>query len=81
MKLHGPGDTFTENPGCRHIISDNASTTESATMAVTMIVDTKVVDENGIQGLVVIDEKYREMVKQAQQKKWAEGSARGINTC
>jgi hypothetical protein len=69
MKLHGPGDTFTENPGCRHIISDNASTTESATMAVTMIVDTKVVDENGIQGLVVIDEKYREMVKQAQQKK------------
>jgi quercetin dioxygenase-like cupin family protein len=69
MKLHGPGDTFTENPGCRHVISDNASTKESAMMLVTMIVDTKVVDENGIQGLVVIDEEYREMVEQAQQKK------------
>ena len=71
MKLLGPGETFTEAPGCRHKISDNASTTESATLVATLIVDTKVVEENGIEGLVVIDEEYRAMVADAQGKQKA----------
>jgi hypothetical protein len=68
MTIFGPGETFFENPGCRHRISDNASTTEPATIVATLIVDTKVVDEGGIQGLVVIDEEYREVVAQAMSK-------------
>jgi len=64
MKIFGPGETFTEHPGCRHVISDNASATEPAEIVATMIVDTKVVDDGGIEGLVVIDEEYREAVKQ-----------------
>lgn len=71
MKLLGPGETFTENPSCRHKISDNASTTEPATIVATMIVDTKVVNEVGIEGLVVIDEGYRVMVE-SRQKSLAE---------
>ena len=59
MGIFGPGETFTENPGCRHRISDNASTTSPAVVVATLIVDTKVVDENGVEGLVVIDEEYR----------------------
>lgn len=68
MKIHGPGDSFTENPGCRHVINDNLSTTESATLIATMIVETKVVEEHGIHGLLVIEEKYMKMVIQAQHK-------------
>ena len=68
MQIFGPGETFTENPGCRHKISDNASATEPAIMVATFVVDTKVVDEVGVEGLVVIDEEYKSMVAEAKQK-------------
>jgi quercetin dioxygenase-like cupin family protein len=65
MQIFGPGESFFENPGCRHRISDNASITESATIVATLVIDTKVVDEGGIQALVVTDEEYRDVVKEA----------------
>jgi hypothetical protein len=68
MEILGPGETFTEHPGCRHVISDNASATEPAVIVATLIVDTKVVDEGRIEGLVVIDEEYREAVMQQMMK-------------
>ena len=68
MEVFGPGETFTEHPGCRHVISGNASTTEPAVIVATLIVDTKVVDEGGIQALVVIDEEYREAVMEQMMK-------------
>ncbi|TVY83689.1 hypothetical protein LSUE1_G003809 [Lachnellula suecica] len=68
MEIFGPGQTFTENPGCRHVISDNASTTEPAVIVATLIVDTKVLEEGGMMGLVVIDEEYREAVKEQMMK-------------
>jgi hypothetical protein len=74
MKVFGPGETFTENPGCRHKISDNASATEPAIMVATFVVDTKVVDKVGIEGLVVIDEEYKSMVAEAKQKSSSEAS-------
>jgi len=77
MKLLGPGDTFTEAPGCKHKISDNASTTESATLVATLIVATETVERDGIEGLVVIDEKYREVVAEAQAKAKAAKEAGG----
>jgi quercetin dioxygenase-like cupin family protein len=66
MKVFGPGETFTESPTCRHVISENASATEPASMVATLIIDTEVVDKNGIGGLLVIDEEYRQMVQEAQ---------------
>jgi len=69
--IRRPGDTFTENPGCHLVMSDNASTKKSATM----VVDTKVVDENGIPGLIVIEKEYKEIVNDAPQKKGEEGSS------
>jgi hypothetical protein len=68
MKVFGPGETFTEHPGCHHRISDNASTTETAQIVATLIVDTKVVQRDGVQGLVVIDKEYRAIVQEAQEK-------------
>jgi hypothetical protein len=68
MQIFGPGETFTENPGCRHKISDNASATEPATMIATFVVDTTVVENAGIEGLVIIDEEYRSMAAEAKQK-------------
>jgi hypothetical protein len=64
MTIFGPGESFFEYPGCHHRISDNASTTEEAVLVATLIVDTKVVEEGGVEGLVVIDEEYREAIKQ-----------------
>lgn len=68
MQIFGPGETFTENPGCKHKISDNASATEPATMIATFVVDTEVVEKVGIEGLVVIDEDYKSIVAEAKQK-------------
>ncbi|CZT48210.1 related to cupin domain protein [Rhynchosporium secalis] len=66
MVIHGPGDTFSENPGCRHRINNNASATEPAVVVATLILETEVVEKVGIKGLVVIDEEYRAMVEEAQ---------------
>lgn len=68
MIILGPGESFTESPKCRHIISDNASATEPATMVATFIVDTKVVDALGVNGLVIIDEDYRSLAVERKQK-------------
>jgi quercetin dioxygenase-like cupin family protein len=65
MAIFGPGESFFENPGCHHRISDNASATEPAQIVANLIVDTKVVEEGGVMGLVVIDEEYREAAMQA----------------
>jgi len=76
IKIFGPGETFTENPGCRHSISDNASATEPATMIATLIVDTKTVDELGLDGLTVIDEEYREVAMEAIMRSLAEAGGK-----
>lgn len=65
MTIFGPGESFSEFPGCRHRISDNASTIEPATIVANLIVDSKVVDEGGVEALVVIDEEYREAAMKA----------------
>lgn len=66
MTIKNAGDSFYEAPGCRHVISDNASTTEEASLFVTFILETekldKIIEESGVAGLVVIDEEYREAV-------------------
>jgi quercetin dioxygenase-like cupin family protein len=72
MEIFGPGETFKENPGCRHRISDNASATEPAVLVATLFVDTKVVDEGGVDGLVVIDEEYRSIILEARERYPAE---------
>ncbi len=53
------GGTFFEAPGCHHRVSDNYSTTETAKILATMVVDTEVVEKGGLAALVVIDEEYR----------------------
>ena len=59
MQVFGPGESFFENPGCRHRISDNASKEEEAVIVASLVVDTSVVEENGVDGLVVVDEEWR----------------------
>lgn len=66
MVVHGPGDSFTENPGCRHRINNNMSATEPAVLVATLIIETKVVEQVGIEGLVVIDEEYRAIIQETQ---------------
>jgi hypothetical protein len=53
------GESFFEAPGCHHKVSDNYSTTEQAKILATLVVDHEVVDEGGIEALVVIDDEYR----------------------
>lgn len=69
MVVNGPGDNFTENPGCRHRINDNASATEPATIIANLILETEKLKKIGVAGLVVIDEEYRAMVEEAQSGK------------
>lgn len=65
MAIIGPGEYFTEHPGCKHNISDNASPSEPAVMIATLVIDTKVIEELGPEGLVVIDPEYQELIKRA----------------
>lgn len=58
--LLGPGDSFSEYPGCQHRISDNTSATEPATVIATLVLNTKTV-ELGVEGLTVIDHEYKEI--------------------
>ncbi|KFZ08286.1 hypothetical protein V502_09439 [Pseudogymnoascus sp. VKM F-4520 (FW-2644)] len=68
MELLGPGDSFKEHPGCHHRLSENASATEPATFIATLVVDTKTVEELGVEGLTVIDDEYLEMIAEAQKE-------------
>ncbi|CZT11214.1 related to cupin domain protein [Rhynchosporium agropyri] len=61
MTIFGPGEVFFEGIGCRHRISDNASETEEAKIVATMVLDTKVLEEKGIQGILNVDEEWREI--------------------
>ncbi|OQE18725.1 hypothetical protein PENSTE_c017G06232 [Penicillium steckii] len=59
MKTIETGGTWYEAPGCHHRISDNASKTESAVLMATMVLDTDVLERDGMAALVQIDEEYR----------------------
>lgn len=65
VQIFGPGESFSEYPGCRHRICDNASATEPASFIATLVIDTKTVEELGADGLTVIDEGYKEMIAKA----------------
>lgn len=66
MTIKHMGDSFYEAPGCRHRISDNASATEEASLFVTFVLETEklegILEKEGVMGLVVIDEEWREEV-------------------
>lgn len=40
-------------------MSDNASKTEEAVIIATMVVDSKVFEEGGVEGLVLVDEEWK----------------------
>lgn len=61
MKIFHTGGTFHEMPGCHHTISDNASTIEVAVILATFVIDTDILKRNGVEMLVVVDEKYRKL--------------------
>lgn len=55
------GESFFEAPGCHHKVSNNYSTTETAKILATMVVDNEVVETGGYEALTVIDEEYRDV--------------------
>lgn len=63
MTVKYAGDSFYEAPGCRHRISDNASETEEAIIFATFIMESekaeKILETEGVLGLVVIDDEYK----------------------
>ncbi|KAJ5101301.1 cupin domain protein [Penicillium alfredii] len=58
MKVIKPGGTWYEAPGCHHRISDNASETAPATLMANMVLDTDVLERDGMAALIQIDEEY-----------------------
>lgn len=55
------GGSFFEAPGCHHKVSDNYSTMEPAVILATLVVDTEIVRREGIKGLTVFDDEYRDI--------------------
>lgn len=51
MRIYGPGETYTEGLEARHVLEDNVSDTEEASMIVSVVVETKALEELGLQGL------------------------------
>ncbi|KAJ6115402.1 RmlC-like cupin domain-containing protein [Penicillium sp. IBT 16267x] len=58
MKVMNTGGTWHEAPGCHHRISDNASKTEPAVLFAAMILDTDVLEREGMDALIQIDKEY-----------------------
>lgn len=59
MKVIEAKGSWYEAPGCHHVISDNASETEPATLFASMVLDTEVFERDGMAALIQIDEEYR----------------------
>ncbi|KAJ5118298.1 RmlC-like cupin domain-containing protein [Penicillium atrosanguineum] len=60
MKVIETGGTWYEAPGCHHRISDNASMTEPAVLFANLVLDTDVLERDGMNALIQIDEEYRQ---------------------
>ncbi|KAJ5691842.1 RmlC-like cupin domain-containing protein [Penicillium macrosclerotiorum] len=59
MKVIKTGETWFEAPGCHHRISDNASKTDPATLFAVLVLDTDVLERDGMDAIIQIDEEYR----------------------
>lgn len=59
LRVFKAGESWFENPGCHHKVSDNFSKTEQAVVLATMVVDTHVIEKGGPMALVIIDEEFR----------------------
>lgn len=59
MKVIEAQGSWYEAPGCHHVISDNASASEPATLFASMVLDTEVFARDGMGALIQIDEEYR----------------------
>lgn len=57
-KVYNKGDTWYEAPGCHHRISDNNSKTEGAAILATFIVQTEILQREGLGVLVQVDKEY-----------------------
>ncbi|KAL9614489.1 MAG: hypothetical protein Q9167_001017 [Letrouitia subvulpina] len=57
LKTYREGEIFYEAPGCHHIRSENSceDPNETASFFAVLIIDDKVIEEYGYEGLVVID--------------------------
>ncbi|PVH88090.1 hypothetical protein DL98DRAFT_581311 [Cadophora sp. DSE1049] len=75
MTIFGPGEVFFEGVGCQHRISDNASETEEAKIVATLVLDTKVLKEKGVEGIVDVDEEWRDIFMGEVAKRAATGGA------
>ena len=64
--LSRPGEAFFESPGCHHILSENASEdpNEEAVFFASLVLDTKIIEEEGYEALVVVDAEVEEQRKQ-----------------
>ena len=62
IKTIKQGETWYEAPGCHHKVSDNHSKTERMTLLATMVIDKKVVDEEGPGAFLQLDEEYKDII-------------------
>ena len=52
------GEHWYEAPGCYHRVSDNASETERAVLLVTFIIQTEILEKEGLEVLVRVEPEY-----------------------
>ena len=60
-RVFDKGGSWFEAPGCHHLVSANLSTTESAKIIATLVVDTEVVEKGGVKALVEFDDEYKDI--------------------
>ena len=72
MTIKIAGQIFYEAPGCRHRISTNASEIEEASIPATFVLETEkmdaLIEKEGPMGLLLVDEEYREVIKEHMRK-------------
>ncbi len=58
-KVFKAGEAFFEEPGCHHRVSDNNSKAEPCVFLATLIIKTEILEKEGFEVLVQIDEQYK----------------------
>lgn len=62
IKKINQGESWYEAPGCHHKVSENHSKTDKLTMMATMVLDKKVLEEEGPGALLQVDDEYKDIV-------------------
>lgn len=61
LEVKHTGSSWYEAPGCHHRVSANCSNSEPASLFAVFVVDTHIIERDGLGALTILDEEYQHL--------------------